>query len=526
MSTELTEANLGNLKEETPFKSVQEGSDTASETSETSEGSQGSKTSGKSSSFLERLGFSSQKPSPPSLPSMMDVKNEKKNAKSLAELLNVIVKDKKKEQEQKETVTKEINTAKANAINQLKAISELIKKLEKTKNVEPKDINKIAGQSDWYKMREDLDETVKFEADSPNPEKLIPLKKNLSRYLAIKFNSTNIEDSDNDPLTYTKLIENWKTRLEQAEYEDIKKAYAILDDEENIKRIIQTEEGEMPQYEREKNGIYAGKGYDQTANDYYEVYLVDGGIFKNTLGTEFIPFIVKDNNGKDILQTDDKGLIVFYDLKSKIDKLYWEGVGKNYDKFMSDRQQDLGMLANEIGAKASDYAGWASHEIGKGAEAVREFWFDNKGSKGVKVVKGEFLKGLLEKAKKEVVYQGTLAKVGNEEEQLKRIKQAILHLMYYRNDPFENKDDPLVFLENKIGITDRDKDIEEKDMEVAINKMKEALSDKTFYDPILEEARRELNFLEKANYGMGVLGGKNKKKTIKKRPKRKGTRRR
>ena len=55
MSTKLTEANLGNLKEETPFKSVQEGSDTASETSE---GSQGSKTSGKSSSFLERLGFS------------------------------------------------------------------------------------------------------------------------------------------------------------------------------------------------------------------------------------------------------------------------------------------------------------------------------------------------------------------------------------------------------------------------------------------------------------------------------------
>lgn len=526
MATEgqLTEQNLDKLKKETPIDERDKESDTASVTSE---GSQGSKTSEKSSGIFGRI-FGSQKSSPPSLPSIMDLKNEKKNAKSLAELLNVIVKENKKEEAKKETVKQEINQAKANAINQLQAISELIKKLQKTKNVESRDINKIAGQDYWYKMRDDIDKDVKFTQgeEKMNSEEINSLRKNLSRYLAFKFKSTDLEESGNEPSIYKKLTDDWKTLHEEAEYEDIKKAYEVLNDEESIKRIIQTDEGiyGLPEYNRVENGIFAGKGYEPSTNVFSEVYLVDGGIFKNTLGTEFIPFIVKDN-GKDKLQTDNKGLIVFYDLKSKIDKLYWEGVGKNYDKFMSDRQQDFGMLANWTQAKASEFAGEAQYQI----EKAREFWFDNKGSKGVKELKGKFLKELLELAKKDVVYQGTLAKVGNEEEQLKRIKQAILHLMYYRYAPFDSldtEDDPLVYLEHTIGIRDRDEQIEDSKMNEAINKMKEALRNKTFYEPILEEARRELNFFEKANYGMGVLGGKNKKKTIKKRSKRKGTRRR
>ena len=52
-------------------------------------------------------------------------------------------------------------------------------------------------------------------------------------------------------MIYTKLTDDWKTLHEQAEYEDIKKAYVVLNDEESIKRIIQTEEGKMPQYDRE-----------------------------------------------------------------------------------------------------------------------------------------------------------------------------------------------------------------------------------------------------------------------------------
>lgn len=541
----LTEENLKGREEQTPIDKRKQGPDTASVSSVSSEGSQGSKTSGKSSSIFNigSLFGSSQKPSP----SMMDVKKEIENATSLAQLLNIIVNKNKKEEEQKETVTKDINEAKVNAIKQLQAISELIKKLQKVKNVEPKDINKIAGQDYWYKMRDNIDKDVKFtqgENIDIKDDEIDSLRKNLSRYFALKFNSKEIEESGNEPLTYNKLIHDWKTLIEQAEYEDIKKAYKVLNDEESIKRIIQTDEGiyGMPAIVNAlENGIYAGKGYEPTTNNFSDVYLVDGGIFKNTLGTEFIPYIVKDN-GKDKLQTDDKGLIVFYDLKSKIDKLYWEGVGKNYDKFMSDRQQQLGMLANEIGAKASDYAGWASHEIGKGAEefgkgigegaeAAREFWFDNKGSKTVKEVKGKFLNELLELAKKDPVYTNTLAKVGNEEEQKKRIKQAILHLMYYRYAPFNNmgsEEDPLIYLEKKIGITNRDEEITGDKMGEVIKTMEEALNEKneSFYKPILEEARKELSFLEKANYGMGVLGGKNKKKTIKKRPKRKGTRRR
>lgn len=537
----LTEANVSTLEKKPPIDERYKEPDTASVTSVSSEGS---KTSGKSSGIFNigSLFGSSQKP----LPSMMDVKKEKENATSLAQLLNIIVKDNKKEEKKKETVTKDINEAKVDAIKQLQAISELIKKLQKVKNVEPKDINKIAGQDYWYKMRDNIDKDVKFtqgENIDIKDDEIDSLRKNLSRYFALKFNSKEIEESGNEPLTYNKLIHDWKTLIEQAEYEDIKKAYKVLNDEESIKRIIQTDEGiyGMPGLGREENGIYAGKGYEPTTNNFSDVYLVDGGIFKNILGTEFIPYIVKDN-GKDKLQTDDKGLIVFYDLKSKIDKLYWEGVGKNYDKFMSDRQQELGMLANEIGAKASDYAGWASYEIGKGAEefgkgigegaeAAREFWFDNKGSKTVKKVKEKFLNELLELAKKDPVYTNTLAKVGNEEEQLKRIKQAILHLMYYRYAPFNNmgsEEDPLVYLEKQIGITDRDEEITDAKMGEVIKTMEEALNEKneSFYKPILEEARRKLDLFEKANYGMGVLGGKNKKKTIKKRPKRKGTRRR
>ena len=37
-----------------------------------------------------------------------------------------------------------------------------IYKLQKVKNVEPKDINKIAGQDYWYKMRDNIDKDVKF----------------------------------------------------------------------------------------------------------------------------------------------------------------------------------------------------------------------------------------------------------------------------------------------------------------------------------------------------------------------------
>ena len=127
----LTEENLKGREEQTPIDKRKQGPDTASVSSVSSEGSQGSKTSGKSSSIFNigSLFGSSQKPSP----SMMDVKKEIENATSLAQLLNIIVNKNKKEEEQKETVTKDINEAKVNAIKQLQAISELIKKLQKVK---------------------------------------------------------------------------------------------------------------------------------------------------------------------------------------------------------------------------------------------------------------------------------------------------------------------------------------------------------------------------------------------------------
>lgn len=524
MSTEgrLTQANL-NVIEKKQQEVLDEGekSDTASVSSDTS--SKGSE----KQSIIGSLFGSSKKTSSPSLPSMMDVDEQKKNATSLAELLNIIVKENKKEEEQKEKVTTEINEAKTEAINQLQNISELIKKLKQTKNVEPKDINKIAGQNEWYKMRDNIKKDVKFsQGEGEGEGEINSLRKNLSRYLAIKFDLPSSAEDSPEPETYNKLIDNWKTLKEQAEYQEIKNAYEVLNNEESIKRIIKTNEKVYGEPNIVSYGIWAG--IDTKGN---EIYLVNGGIFKSG-DREFIPYIDKTN--KIVIQYDK---ILFYDKEEKLHRLYWEKAGKNWKDFTNDRGHDFQIGMNVVQSKIDQarqgidsVVETTRQGIDSGVESGRKFFYDDRGSDKVKEHKLNFKKALLKRAKTEVKFkhdtEDNLEKWedGTEAAQIDRIHKALKHLTFNKLPPFDQGNDPLTYLESKIGIIDGYQDLKDNHDDA----MDSAVNEEDFGTLIIQEANRQLDWWkgEGVNYGIGTLGGKNKKKTIKKRPKRKGTRRR
>lgn len=373
----------------------------------------------------------------------------------------------------------------------------------KLADVTPDNIDSLLNQNLWYKFSkiEDKDR-----------------EKNISQYLSMQFNEQQLADDklaainntwfkegsfgaeNNYPGVAKKLTEKWMEMIRAHEKNKEKEIYST--NTINDALVNQYDPNAQDFTDAMFVGLIQPNLDIQT---YYPVWLKKNGY----LASENLDVMPKIKNGEiEMMNWKDGGISV-------IKFEYFDGTQKMIGEALGYAAQSTGQYLGDRGKEIGDF----TQE--KYAEAVKAATED-EGDPEEKENKKSLKEGLYEKFKDLKFKSLKDDEQNNKELKMDQIHKAIVHLKV--NDPKFYKQ--LYRVNSETGeMTDIEGDnwIGTLGTFPRIREPNKLISDEEFVNQI-EKKISETGLWPWE--GQGFFGGKNKKKTIKKRPKRKGTRRR
>ena len=446
------------------------------------------------------------------------------------ELLNLLQKaltDGKNEKMLKQKNAEEINKN----LTELKKVKDdiisFLTEVGKLQDVEPRDIDSLLNQNLWYKFSKIADNTK---------------DENISQYLSMQFNEQQLANDklaainntwfkegsfgaeNNYPIVASKLKEKWTEMIRAHEKNKEKKIYST----NTINDALVNQ-------------------YDPNAQDFTDAMFV--GLVQPNIGIQtYFPVWLKKNG-----YLASENLDVMPKMKNdQIEMMVWkEGDNIKVIKFeyfdgtqkmIGDAAQASGEALGYAAQATGQYLGDRGKEIGdfaqeKYAEAVTAATED-EGDKTEKDNKKKLKDELYKKFEDEGINYKNLQgdQKNNKELKMDQIHKAIVHLKV--NDKnfdiqlYKVNPNGTMKYETKPDGTRVEPDKNDENIWISpttglhfprIKEVDTLINDTQFVDAIKQTIEeRGFNFWE----GQGFFGGKNKKKTIKKRSKRKGTRRR
>jgi hypothetical protein len=502
----LTEINLNKQK---PNDGMNKDLDTASETDSNS--SQGSKSS-KPSSFFTQF-FGSQKPKPQTTTTTSDVYTGKDE---LLNLLQTALTEGKDEVNLKQTNADEINK---NLTELKKVKDDIIKFLTdvgKLADVTPENIDSLLNQNLWY----DFDEIDVHNEDE-----------NISQYLSMQFNEQQLDNDklaeinntwfkkgsfgaeNNYPGVAKKLTEKWTEMIKA--HETNKKLQGYKTSDINDALVNQYD----PNAQDFTDAMFVGLIQPNLdIQNYYPVWLKKNGY----LASENLDVMPKMLNGEiETMEWIEGGIKV-------IKFEYFNGTQKMIGKAAKASGEALGYAAQATGQALDDFGNMSGQYLGDRGKDISKFAQEQYAEAtkdegdGIEIDAKKKLKRLLYEELKDSKFKSLKEdEQNNERLKMDQIHKAIVHLKV--NDPKFYKQ--LYRLNEKGEMTDNDSDKWNGKLGTfpRIKDPDTLMGDQAFVNQIRQKISQTGLWPWE---GQGFFGGKNKKKTIKKRPKRKGTRRR